>query len=224
MRRKCHVRRAFAKKLNDAPLAIVDKRRSAHNTSEVMNLIGDVDGKVAVLVDDMIDTAGTITNAAKVRNLPITRFEWGKTVVSSVDPQIALGICGWLNVQVLHAEGAREVYACATHAVFSPPATERLSGGVFQEVIVTNTIPVASELQFPCLTVLSVRLCPLQSLRHCCLQTRRLRREAALCTPSSPRGGHSAGREPAWRDHLACLCVQLCPRNRTVKDYVSRTL
>jgi Phosphoribosyl transferase domain len=58
--------RAFAKKLNDAPLAIVDKRRSAHNVSEVMNLIGDVRGKVAVLVDDMIDTAGTITNAAKV--------------------------------------------------------------------------------------------------------------------------------------------------------------
>ena len=85
--------RAFAKKLNDAPLAIVDKRRSAHNVSEVMNLIGDVRGKVAVLVDDMIDTAGTITNAAKV----------------------------------LHAEGAREVYACATHAVFSPPAVERLS-------------------------------------------------------------------------------------------------
>lgn len=50
--------RAFAKKLNDAPLAIVDKRRSAHNVSEVMNLIGDVKGKVAVLVDDMIDTAG----------------------------------------------------------------------------------------------------------------------------------------------------------------------
>lgn len=50
--------RAFAKKLNDAPLAIVDKRRSAHNISEVMNLIGDVRDKVAVLVDDMIDTAG----------------------------------------------------------------------------------------------------------------------------------------------------------------------
>lgn len=61
--------RAFAKKLNDAPLAIVDKRRSAHNVSEVMNLIGDVDGKIAVLVDDMIDTAGTITNAAKVSTL-----------------------------------------------------------------------------------------------------------------------------------------------------------
>lgn len=41
----------------------------------------------------------------------------------------------------LHQEGAREVYACATHAVFSPPAVERLSSGVFQEVIVTNTIP-----------------------------------------------------------------------------------
>jgi hypothetical protein len=57
--------RAFAKKLNDAPLAIIDKRRSAHNVSEVMHLIGDVKGKVAVLVDDMIDTAGTITNAGR---------------------------------------------------------------------------------------------------------------------------------------------------------------
>jgi ribose-phosphate pyrophosphokinase len=114
--------RAFAKKLNDAPLAIIDKRRSAHNVSEVMNIIGDVRGKVAVLVDDMIDTAGTITNAARV----------------------------------LQQEGAREVYACATHAVFSPPAVERLSSGVFAEVIVTNTIPVAPEAVFPELTILSV--------------------------------------------------------------------
>lgn len=112
--------RAFAKKLNDAPLAIVDKRRSAHNVSEVMNLIGDVKGKIAVLLDDMIDTAGTITNAAKV----------------------------------LHQEGAKEVYACCSHAVFSPPAVERLSSGVFQEVIVTNTIPCTNV--FPELTVLSV--------------------------------------------------------------------
>ncbi|KAL5973660.1 ribose-phosphate pyrophosphokinase 1 [Asimina triloba] len=49
--------RAFAKKLSDAPLAIVDKRRHGHNVAEVMNLIGDVRGKVAVMVDDMIDTA-----------------------------------------------------------------------------------------------------------------------------------------------------------------------
>ena len=52
--------RAFAKKLNDAPLAIIDKRRQAHNVAEVMNVIGDVAGKTAVLVDDMIDTAGTL--------------------------------------------------------------------------------------------------------------------------------------------------------------------
>ena len=114
--------RAFAKKLNDAPLAIVDKRRSAHNVSEVMNVIGDVEGKVAVLVDDMIDTAGTITNAAKV----------------------------------LKDQGAKEVYACASHAVFSPPAVERLSCGVFEEVIVSNSIPISPENQFPQLTVVSV--------------------------------------------------------------------
>ncbi|KAJ0961276.1 hypothetical protein J5N97_000734 [Dioscorea zingiberensis] len=100
--------RGFAKKLSDAPLAIVDKRRQGHNISEVMNLIGDVKGKVAVMVDDMIDTAGTITSAAAL----------------------------------LQEEGARAVYACCTHAVFSPPAIERLSGGLFQEVIITNTIPV----------------------------------------------------------------------------------
>eukprot|EP00898_Chlorokybus_atmophyticus_P007692 jgi/Chlat1/7924/Chrsp68S07357 len=114
--------RHFAKKLSDAPLAIIDKRRSAHNVAEVMNLIGDVKGKVAVMVDDMIDTAGTITNAAAV----------------------------------LHEEGAREVYACCTHAVLSPPAVERLSGGLFQEVIVTNSISLTKDMYFPQLTVLSV--------------------------------------------------------------------
>ncbi|XVF52406.1 hypothetical protein PTKIN_Ptkin05aG0015800 [Pterospermum kingtungense] len=114
--------RAFAKKLSDAPLAIVDKRRQGHNVAEVMNLIGDVKGKVAVMVDDMIDTAGTIAKGAAL----------------------------------LHQEGAREVYACCTHAVFSPPAIERLSGGLFQEVIVTNTLPVAEKNYFPQLTVLSV--------------------------------------------------------------------
>jgi len=57
--------RAFAKKLNDAPLAIIDKRRQAHNVAEVLNVIGDVRGKTAILVDDMIDTAGTICKGAK---------------------------------------------------------------------------------------------------------------------------------------------------------------
>ncbi|KAK9927877.1 hypothetical protein M0R45_025043 [Rubus argutus] len=78
--------------------------------------------KVAVMVDDMIDTAGTISKGAAL----------------------------------LHQEGAREVYACCTHAVFSPPAIERLSSGLFQEVIVTNTIPVAEKNYFPQLTILSV--------------------------------------------------------------------
>ncbi|MGB3205665.1 MAG: ribose-phosphate pyrophosphokinase [Crinalium sp.] len=114
--------RAFAKKLNDAPLAIVDKRRQAHNVAEVMNVIGDVAGKTAVLVDDMIDTGGTISEAARI----------------------------------LREQGARQVYACATHAVFSPPAIERLSSGVFEEVIVTNTIPVPESDRFEQLTLLSV--------------------------------------------------------------------
>jgi ribose-phosphate pyrophosphokinase len=114
--------RAFAKKLDDAPLAIIDKRRQAHNVAEVMNVIGDVKGKTAVLVDDMIDTAGTLLEGARL----------------------------------LRQEGARQIYACATHAVFSEPAVSRLSSGVFKEVIVTNTIPVPEYKQFEQLTVLSV--------------------------------------------------------------------
>jgi ribose-phosphate pyrophosphokinase len=73
-------------------------------------------------VDDMIDTAGTITEGAKI----------------------------------LRQQGARQVYACATHAVFSPPAIERLSSGCLEEVIVTNTIPIPEENRFPQLRVLSV--------------------------------------------------------------------
>ena len=207
--------RAFAKKLNDAPLAIVDKRRSAHNVSEVMNLIGDVRGKVAVLVDDMIDTAGELGcgvvgggwGGVVVRALPTVWGWWvgvrcrgegsGPEVrawqqveeqqqqqqqqarrlpgwrrasrparqtaahPAARPPSLSLPLCrlpaGTITnaAKVLHVEGAREVYACATHAVFSPPAVERLSSGVFQEVIVANTIPLLPENQFPELTVLS---------------------------------------------------------------------
>jgi ribose-phosphate pyrophosphokinase len=114
--------RAFAKKLNDAPLAIIDKRRQAHNVAEVMNVIGDVRGKTAVLVDDMIDTAGTLSEGARL----------------------------------LRQEGAKHIYACATHAVFSEPAVSRLSSGIFEEIIVTNTIPIPESKQFKQLTVLSV--------------------------------------------------------------------
>lgn len=114
--------RAFAKGAGDAPLAIIDKRREAHNQSKVLNLVGDVEGKTAVLVDDMIDTAGTICNAAKM----------------------------------LRERGARQVLAVATHPVFSDPAVERLSSGVFEEVIVCDTIAVPPERRFPQLTILSV--------------------------------------------------------------------
>ncbi|OKH13194.1 ribose-phosphate pyrophosphokinase [[Limnothrix rosea] IAM M-220] len=114
--------RAFAKKLHGAPLAIIDKRRQAHNVAEVMNVVGDVQGKTAILVDDMIDTAGTLQEGARL----------------------------------LRKEGAKQVYACATHPVFSGPAVDRLSGGLFEEVIVTNTIPVPPEKQFEQLTVLTV--------------------------------------------------------------------
>lgn len=99
--------RKVAKQLN-CPIAIVDKRRQVHNLAEVENLIGDVKGKTAILVDDMIDTAGTITESASL----------------------------------LKREGAREVFACAAHAVFSGPALERLGNSVIKEVIVTNTIPL----------------------------------------------------------------------------------
>ncbi len=114
--------RAFAKRLNDAPIAIIDKRRQAHNVAEVMNVVGDVSGKTAILVDDMIDTGGTITEGARI----------------------------------LRQEGARQVYACATHAVFSDPAIERLSSGLFEEVIITNTLPIVPQKMFAQLTPLSV--------------------------------------------------------------------
>ena len=56
--------RAIARRLDNAGLAIIDKRREAANKSEVMNIIGNVDGKTAILFDDMVDTAGTLCNAS----------------------------------------------------------------------------------------------------------------------------------------------------------------
>jgi ribose-phosphate pyrophosphokinase len=115
--------RAFAKQMSDAPLAIIDKRRSGHNVAESLTVIGDVAGKTAVLIDDMIDTGGTISQGARL----------------------------------LRQRGASRVLACATHPVFSPPASERLSEpGLFEEVIVTNSIPLTSDRHFPQLQVLSV--------------------------------------------------------------------
>lgn len=114
--------RAFAKRL-DAGLAIIDKRRSGPNVSEVMHIIGDVAGEVCIIVDDMIDTAGTLCQAAKA----------------------------------LKEKGAREIYACATHAVLSGPALERINESCLAEVVVTNSIPLDDKVkECPKLRVLSV--------------------------------------------------------------------
>ncbi|MBK9143557.1 MAG: ribose-phosphate diphosphokinase [Candidatus Obscuribacterales bacterium] len=99
--------RAFAKKLDDAPIAIIDKRRSQHNVAEVMTVVGDVKGKDVIMVDDMVDTAGTLVKGA----------------------------------ELLISEGARRVFACATHAVLSGPANERLDKSPIEKLIVTNSIP-----------------------------------------------------------------------------------
>ena len=100
----------FAKKL-DAPLAIVDKRRTDINVTEVMNVIGDVKGRTCLILDDIIDTAGTMV----------------KTVEALLD------------------QGAAKVYACASHAVLSGPAVERIAASRLEELVVSNTIPLRDE-------------------------------------------------------------------------------
>ena len=103
------VRRAryFAKEMK-CSLAIVDKRRDKHNEAIAEYVIGDVKDKICILFDDIIDTAGTICEAAKL----------------------------------LKKEGAREIYVCAVHPVFSGPALQRLDEAPIEEVIVTNSIPL----------------------------------------------------------------------------------
>lgn len=90
------------------PIAIIDKKRPAPNKAEIMHIIGDVKGKTAIFIDDMIDTAGTIV----------------------------------LGADALIKEGAKEVYACCTHPVFSGSAVKLLSSSSINEVIYTNSIPV----------------------------------------------------------------------------------
>lgn len=106
----------------DCSIAIIDKTRPEPNVSEVMNVIGDIEGKSVIIVDDIIDTAGTITEASRV----------------------------------MIEKGAKEVYACATHAVFSGPALSRLKSAPLKEIVVTNTIPIARENILDNMTVLSV--------------------------------------------------------------------
>src|SRR5437899_5914046 len=110
------------KKLGGA-IAIVDKRRSSATETKQANLIGSsLDGKVAVMFDDMITTASSVVGAAHVAK----------------------------------CNGAREVYACATHAVLCGPAIDRLRDAPLKQVVVTDTIPLPPEKQLPRIKVLSV--------------------------------------------------------------------
>lgn len=114
--------RNFAARIG-CPLAIVDKRRQKANVCEVMNIIGDVKGKKVILVDDMIDTAGTLCNAASA---------------------------------IVEKGGAKEVTACATHAVLSGPAIDRIKNSVIKELILLDTIPLTPEKLLPNFTILPV--------------------------------------------------------------------
>lgn len=114
--------RNFAEKLQ-LPLAIVEKRRTLDGSkTTALNLIGEVQGKSAIIFDDEVDTAGTLTQAA--------RF--------------------------LIDRGAIEVYACATHPILSPPATERLRESPIKELVVTNTVAIPPEKILPNITVISI--------------------------------------------------------------------
>jgi ribose-phosphate pyrophosphokinase len=97
----------FASKIG-AELAILDKERPAQQVAEIGYVIGDVKGRTAVIVDDMIDTAGTLRAAA----------------------------------QTVLDEGATRVYAAATHAVLSGNAYENLAASGFEQIVVTDTIPL----------------------------------------------------------------------------------
>jgi ribose-phosphate pyrophosphokinase len=115
--------RFFAKKMNDAPMAIVDKRRTEMNVAEVMHVIGDVRGRTCLILDDIVDTAGTLVK----------------------------------TVQALLDAGAVEVHACASHAVLSGPALERIGKSNLKELVVTNTIPLSEAGQKePKIKVLSI--------------------------------------------------------------------
>jgi len=114
--------RDLAEKLN-VPLAIIEKRRMGNDdTTETLNIIGEVEGKRAITVDDEIDTAGSLVSA----------------------------------VDTLLKAGAKEVYACCTHPVFSGPAIERISNSKVKEVVVADTIPLNGKKKISKITVLPI--------------------------------------------------------------------
>jgi ribose-phosphate pyrophosphokinase len=124
--------REFAKQIG-APIAIIDKRRDKPNqVKEVVHVIGKVYRRTAIIVDDIIDTAGTLT----------------------------------VGAQALYKSGVTAVYACVTHAILSGPAIPRLAASQIQELVVTNTIPLAPEKLIDKITVLSVAPLVAEAIRR----------------------------------------------------------
>jgi len=107
----------------DMPLAILTKERPAFNVAEVTSVVGDVKGKTCIVVDDMVDTAGSVCAA---------------------------------HAALLKKGANKDIYLMSTHAILSGLAVDRLKKIKFKEVIVTDTVPLKEEKQFPGLKVLSV--------------------------------------------------------------------
>jgi ribose-phosphate pyrophosphokinase len=124
-----------AKKFADlmgAELAIFHKSRPEHQEVEILEVVGDVEGKTCIIYDDMIDTAGTLVTAKKA----------------------------------LADRGAgTEIYAAATHPIFSGPASERLNSAGFKEIVVTDSVPV-KEGKIQNLTVIPIAEYLAEVIRH----------------------------------------------------------
>lgn len=125
--------RAVAKQLNDADLAIIDKRRPQHNVTQVMHIIGDIQGRTCILVDDMVDTAGTLCKAASA----------------------------------LKEQGAAKVVAYCTHPVLSGKAIANIEASELDELVVTDTIPLAPSIrQCPRIRQLSIASLLAEAIRR----------------------------------------------------------
>lgn len=114
--------RNFAEQLG-APLAIVEKRRVGNQgQADAMGLIGQIAGRNALIVDDEIDTAGSLMQAARV----------------------------------VREQGALDIFACASHGIFSGEAIERLRASEITELVVTDSVPLPPEKRLPMITTLSI--------------------------------------------------------------------
>lgn len=106
----------------EAPIAIVDKRRPKPNSAEIMNIIGDIKGKNCIIIDDMIDTAGTIS----------------------------------IVISALKEKGAKEVYACCSHAILSGNAIDKISKTPIKELVITNSVELSESKKVPYVVSLSI--------------------------------------------------------------------